>query len=90
MALQLGLTVDSGAYVVATTTDGPAAGAGIVQGDVIVSVDGSEIASSIDLGRVLDGLDPGQTVPVEVVSVSGETRTVEVTLGTRPLPTDLP
>ena len=39
---QLDLSVDQGAYVSATTNDGPAAGAGIGEGDVIVAVDGRD------------------------------------------------
>jgi S1-C subfamily serine protease len=86
MAFQLGLPVDSGAYVLATTSDGPAAKGGISQGDVIVSIDGHAISSESDLGDVLTQLSPGQSVPVEIVDSSGAKRTVDVTLGTRPLP----
>jgi serine protease Do len=90
LATQFGLPVNQGAYVVATTSDGPAAGAGIRQGDVIVSIDGQTIASGDDLGRVLEGLTPGKAVPVVVVGSNGQRRTIQVTLGTRPLPTQLP
>lgn len=90
VALQFGLKTDSGAYVVATTTDGPAAGAGIKQGDVIVKLNGSTIASADQLGTVLDGLKPDQKVPVVLVGADGSQRTVTVTLGTRPLPQTLP
>jgi serine protease Do len=86
MAFQLGLPVDHGAYVLAVTSDGPAQGAGIREGEVIVSVDGRAVDSAQDLGDILDSLDPGQTVPVEVVASDGTQRTVQVTLGTRPLP----
>jgi serine protease Do len=90
LATQFGLSVNQGAYVVATTSDGPAAGAGIRQGDVIVSIDGQTVASGDDLGRVLEGLTPGKSVPVVVVGTNGQRRTIQVTLGTRPLPTQLP
>jgi len=90
LALQFGLSVNQGAYVLATTSDGPAAAAGIRQGDVIVSIDGRTISSGDDLGRVLEGLEPGQAVPVVVVGSGGQQRTIQVTLGTRPLPTTLP
>jgi serine protease Do len=90
LALQFGLPVDSGAYVLATTSGAPAAGAGIRQGDVIVAIDGHTIASSEDLGSVLDGLKPGTTVDVDLVRSDGSRDTVSVTLGTRPLPTELP
>ena len=86
MAFQLGLPVDSGIYILATTGGGPAANAGIEQGDVIRSVDGHQISNESDLADVLTQLSPGQSVPVEVVGADGSTRTVDVTLGTRPLP----
>ncbi len=89
-AIQFGLKVDRGAYVVATTTDGPAVGAGIRQGDVIVSIDGKQVASENDVGTILNGLKPGDRVAVEVVGSDGTTRTIEVTLGTRPSPATLP
>ncbi len=90
LALQFGLAVNEGAYVVGTTGDGPAATAGIKQGDVIVNVDGHAITSGDQLGQVLDGLKPGTSVPVQVVATDGSRRTIDVTLGTRPFPTDLP
>ncbi|MEX0984204.1 MAG: trypsin-like peptidase domain-containing protein [Actinomycetota bacterium] len=89
-AFQLGLTVETGAYVVATAGDGPAQGAGIDQGDVIVGIDGEAVASAADVGRILEGLDVGADVQIEVVRPDGEHDTVDVILGTRPLPTVLP
>ena len=88
VAFQLGLPVDRGALVLATLTGGPSADAGIREGDVIVEVDGQRIDAATDLGRVLDELSPGTTVDVRVVSSQGSERTVQVTLGTRPLPTE--
>ena len=83
-------TVDTGAYVLGTLADGPAEGAGIGEGDVIVSVDGQAVRSPEDLGDVLDGLRPGDQVAVEIVDSGGETRTVEVELAARPLPVEIP
>jgi S1-C subfamily serine protease len=90
VAIQFGLKVDQGAYVVATTTDGPAGGAGIRQGDVIVGIDGKQVASENDVGTILNGLKPGDRVAVDVVGSDGTTRTVEVILGARPSPAELP
>jgi S1-C subfamily serine protease len=90
MGYQLGLSVDHGAYVLATTQQGPAEKAGIKDGDVIVSIDGRTVNSAEDLGRLLDTLAPGQQVSVGVVEQGGGRRTVTVTLGTRPLPAQLP
>jgi S1-C subfamily serine protease len=90
LALQFDLTVNEGAYVVGLTGDGPAVSAGMLEGDVIVSIDGSPIATGEDVGSVLEGLKPGARVPVEVVGADGRSRTIEVTLGTRPLPVEFP
>jgi len=88
LAFQLGLPVDRGAYVLATLTNGPAAAAGIREEDVIVEVDGESIDAATDLGRVLDALNPGDEVDVRVIRSGGEERSVSVTLGTKPLPTE--
>jgi S1-C subfamily serine protease len=90
LAAQAGLKVQQGVYVAATTSGGPAEAAGIKQGDVIVAVNGTEVTSSDDLGSILDGLAPGQTASVEVVRSNGTHDTASVTLGSRPLPAELP
>jgi S1-C subfamily serine protease len=90
LAFQLNLPVDHGAYVLATTGDGPAAKAGIKDGDVIVALNGTDVRTADDLGNALAGLQPGQAVAVQVVEPSGQTKTLDATLGTRPLPTKLP
>jgi S1-C subfamily serine protease len=90
LAFQLNLTVNTGAYVVDTPSDGPARAAGIQAGDVIVNIDGHDVASAEDVGRILDGLKAGQRVSVEVVGTDGAHRTVEVTLASRPGPVQLP
>ena len=89
MAYQLSLKVDQGAYVVATTDGSPASEAGLQSGDVIVEVDGSAVTSADDLGQILAGLQPGTTVPV-VVNRDGQEQSFDVTLGARPMPTQLP
>jgi S1-C subfamily serine protease len=88
LAFQFGLPIDDGAFVLATLTGGPAADAGIREGDVIVEVDGEAIRAATDLGRVLDALKPGDQVEVRVIGSGGQERTVSVKLGTKPLPTE--
>lgn len=88
LAFQLDLPVEQGALVLATLTNGPAADAGIREGDVIVEIDGHAIDVAEDLGRVLDALAPGDVVDVRVVGSGGEEGTHRVSLGTKPLPTE--
>jgi len=90
LRFQQDLDVDRGAYVVGTLSDGPADDVGIGEGDVIVAVDGQAVGTPEDLGNVLDSLKPGDRVAVELVEAGGQTRTVEVELGTRPLPVEIP
>jgi S1-C subfamily serine protease len=52
-------------------------------GDVITKVDGQSVASAADLQQLIDAKKPGDRVTLTVVR-SGKTRTVDVTLGTRP------
>jgi serine protease Do len=90
LAFQENLSVDSGVFVVGTLADGPAAAAGIQQGDVIVSVDGKGVNDPQELGDILDGLAPGDTIPVEIVTQGGASRMIDVTLASRPVPVEIP
>jgi S1-C subfamily serine protease len=90
LRFQQGLDVQSGAFVVGALADGPADDVGIGEGDVIVAVDGHDVRSPDDLGSVLDGLAPGDTVSIDLVESGGQTRTVDVELAARPLPVDIP
>ena len=89
MAYQLSLKVDKGAYIIATSPGGPADKAGIQSGDVIVSVNGQDVASAEDLGSILGDLKPGDNVPI-VIDRNGQQQTLTVTLGARPMPTQMP
>jgi S1-C subfamily serine protease len=87
LAFQLGLRTDHGAFVLATLPSGPADDAGLREGDVVVEVDGKAVDDADGLGRVLEGLAPGDRVEVRVVRGDQDV-TVDVSLGTRPLPTE--
>ena len=90
LSFQFDVPVEEGAFVLGTTSDGPASGAGIAEGDVITSVDGRAVTSPESLGEILDGLSPGEQVEIVLVGLDGDVRTIDVELGTRPLPTELP
>ena len=85
LAFQLGLPVEQGALVQAVT--GPAEEAGIETGDVIVAFEGQRIITTDDLGKAILQKRVGVTVDVRVVRPDGESTTLTVKLGVRPLPT---
>src|SRR5919109_493160 len=49
-------------------------------GDQLVSVNGRPIDGARDLGPILDSLQAGQTVPVELRTTEGDVRPTQVTL----------
>ena len=57
---------------------------------MIVGIDGHDVTSGEDVGTILEGLEPGQSVTVEIVGTDGTRRSVDVTLATRPAPAQLP
>jgi S1-C subfamily serine protease len=77
-----GPTVE-GALVQQLSANGPAARAGIEQGDVITKVDGTAITSAQDLLTILAQKKPGDTIAV-TVNRNGSTETVHVHLGELP------
>ena len=84
VASLLGLpTSTRGALVASVFSGSPAAKAGIRQGEVIVSFGGTTVASEADLSSAIAAHKPGDVVQVGLLSTQGS-RTVSVTLGTRP------
>lgn len=83
IAESLGLEAAAGALVTDVPA-GPAADAGMLAGDVILSFDGFEVADTRDLVRRVADAEIGATVRV-VVFREGSTQTLRVTLGRREL-----
>jgi S1-C subfamily serine protease len=86
----LGLKVDSGALVSnsggtdpSIVADSPAAKAGIQDGDIVVSINGTRIDQEHPLDALLVQYAPNDTIELEVLR-KGATIKVQVTLGTRP------
>jgi S1-C subfamily serine protease len=73
----------SGATLDAVVPGGPAAKAGVKEGDIIQAVGGITIDAEHPLDLVLAGFAPGQSVELKILRGSS-TVTVTVTLGTRP------
>lgn len=83
IAERLGLPDTRGALALSVPDGGPAAKAGIRPGDVLVKLDGEELASPEDLLAALRSRSPGQTVTVEFRRGT-ETQEVKVELVSRP------
>ena len=85
IAQALGTKATYGAVVVGVVSGGPAAKAGIQQGDVIVALNGHRVESYADLLGELRLDEPGKTVPVRV-DRNGTMHTFQVTIGSRTSP----
>jgi putative serine protease PepD len=72
-----------GVTVAAVTAGGPAQGAGLQVGDVIVSVAGEHVSEPDDVAAAIQDRQPGETVTLEVRRGAG-THTLDVRLGERP------
>ncbi len=75
--------IDQGVYVHEVVSGGPAAKAGIREGDVIIEFDGRKINDAGSLIAYLAEKSPGATVVVKFQR-QGQTREVEVVLGEAP------
>jgi S1-C subfamily serine protease len=80
---RLGLAQQTAVIVVNVTADSPAAAAGLVIGDVIVSIADHAIAEPGDLVAVLLPDRVGNTVTTSILR-GGEPRQLQVTIGERP------
>lgn len=92
------LGVPRGVWIASVTSGGPAATAGLkagstaktvdgvryaTDGDIVTAAGGKAVLTTNDLRAAIAALKPGEKIELQV-SRSGETRTVTVTLGTRP------
>jgi len=82
LAAQNDLPVDYGAFVISTEAGGPAADAGIEEGDIILAIGDRRISGQTTFPEALYAHEPGETVPVTILR-DGRERSVDVTLGRR-------
>lgn len=80
IAQRYGLAVSTGAYIAAVNSGSGAADAGLEVGDIVTKFDGSQVESASDLMLDIRSKNPGDKVSLEV-NRNGETKQVEVTLG---------
>ena len=74
-----------GVIVTNVVPNAPAASAGMTSGDIIVAVDGADIANTRDLMRRVADKSPGASARVTVFR-DGQLHTFDVRVGTRPTP----
>jgi serine protease Do len=77
LAKEFNLKNDEGALVGEVVPDGPAARAGLENGDVIVEFNGHKVDDSRHLKLAVANTVPGEKVPVEVLR-NGSTKTLDV------------
>ncbi|MBA7633136.1 hypothetical protein ES703_40698 [subsurface metagenome] len=80
----LRLTSTDGVLVNNVTPGSPADQAGLQRGDVIISMNGTQIADSFQIQDQIRQRDPGDTVRFVVDTASGGKRNIYVTLGVKP------
>jgi serine protease Do len=83
LAPSLGLPKDSGEIVRSVVAGGPAARAGLQQGDVIVRVNGQAVTPEQTVSYLVANTPVGARVPLEIVR-GGKRQTVTVTVAERP------
>ena len=76
-------TAQGGVSVTSVRSGTPAAGAGLRSGDVVTAVDGTAVRSANALEALIAAKKPGDHVTL-TVRRNGATRSIAVTLGTRP------
>lgn len=83
IASAYGLPVEWGVYITDATNSGPAAQAGLRQGDIITAIDGEAISENNPFINILLRKTPDESVEVTFLR-DGQTQTTTVTLGERP------
>mgnify|MGYP001266375273 CR=1 FL=1 len=73
---------EHGLLIVQVSEDSPALKAGLIVGDILVSLDGHPASDTDDLLQLLRGERVGKAVPVEVIR-GGQLQQLEITIGQR-------
>jgi S1-C subfamily serine protease len=83
-AFSRGSSSIAGAVVVGVWSATPAESAGLVPGDVIVSINGQSVSGPTELTTILQALRPGDTVQLGWQDAAGQSHAASVTLDTGP------
>jgi serine protease Do len=79
LAESFGLRKPMGALVVQVSKEGPAGKGGILEGDIILEFNGTEIQRSSDLPPLVGQVHPGEKVNVQILR-SGQKQTLRITI----------
>jgi serine protease Do len=77
---QFEIEATDGVFVVDVVPGSGAEAAGIEQGDVIVEIDGEQITSNDQVGEIVQGHEPGDSIEI-VIERGGEEQTVTAEIG---------
>jgi serine protease Do len=88
IADSMGMSGKKGALVADLVPGGPAQKSGVLPGDVIIDLNGHAVGSATELTRLVASQHPGDVLHLSVLR-NGKPKTVDVTSGTRPPPSQL-
>ena len=75
----------NGVLIVGVAPNGAADSAGIVVGDVVVSIGGTHVGSTSEIATVMRDKKPGQKLAVKWIDADGHQHTATVKLGVSPI-----
>jgi serine protease Do len=88
IASSIGIPKNRGELIRGVTAGGPAARAGIQQGDVVITVNNRPVTPDEPLAFIVSKLPVGSRVPIELIR-DGQRRTVTAAIGERPTEEEL-